>query len=159
MDHHCPVLGECVGLGNHQKFMVMLVWGSILSLYGTLFLLNLKVKPGTQHMFKLALSGVALSLFVCTLGFYISQLYMISKNVTTIEQIGKEPNIYNQGFKKNIQQIFGTSFIWFFIPRKDPFITGFEYVKIKQEWEMQKQLNEAIDNILSTENMIFKEVP
>ncbi|KHN73409.1 putative palmitoyltransferase ZDHHC20 [Toxocara canis] len=36
MDHHCPVLGECIHMHNHKFFMLFLLWASMLCLFAVL---------------------------------------------------------------------------------------------------------------------------
>ena len=164
MDHHCPVLGQCVGLGNYQKFLVMLLWGSILSLYATIFLMS--IHTGRNYtVFRYIFSLITFVLFVTTFSFYIHHLYLVSVNITTIEKLQKAPNIYNKGIKNNIKQIFGTNPIWFFVPRKEPFITGFEYVSQYEEWNLSHNhialnQNDPLQNqIMGNNETMFDPVP
>lgn len=34
MDHHCPVINNCVGWGNYKYFMLLLTWAAIICFYG-----------------------------------------------------------------------------------------------------------------------------
>ena len=125
MDHHCPSLGNCIGLGNHQYFMIMLLWSNILIFY--FIFLILKIKPlfkGIKFYYYFLFMDIIL--FLTILIFYLIQFFQITKNITTFEKIFKNPKIYNLGFKKNLSQIFGNSIINFFIPKKSN-LKGFEW--------------------------------
>ena len=136
MDHHCPVIGQCVGLGNHQKFIVMLLWASIFTFYASYVILSIHTINRKDTVYRFVFAFIALAMFITTFSFYINHLYMISKNITTIEKLQKTPNIYNKGIRNNFKQIFGSNPIWFFIPRNKTFITGFEFVSDYVQWDL-----------------------
>ena len=72
----------------------------------------------------LGVSDVAF--LISVLALYITQLYQISKNITTLERMFQYHNHYNIGLKGNFKQVFGDSYMGFLFPRK-PTLTGIEW--------------------------------
>ena len=125
MDHHCPALGQCVGLGNHQYFMVMLLWAIILDISCLLMVVFMYWHDlEWRILIMLGVSDVAF--LISVLALYITQLYQISKNLTTLERMFQYHNHYNIGLKGNFKQVFGDSYMGFLFPRKST-LTGIEW--------------------------------
>lgn len=36
MDHHCPVINNCVGFGNYKYFVLLLTWAAVMCFYGAI---------------------------------------------------------------------------------------------------------------------------
>ena len=71
MDHHCPVINNCVGWGNYKYFVLLLTWAAIMCLYGGL-------TGVTKYYFVGFL--VFISLFFPSLQVSKFYLFFLSKN-------------------------------------------------------------------------------
>ena len=118
MDHHCPAVGNCVALKNIQPFIVMLIWGVLSCFSLTIFSGILTILDSTiQRYISLVFSVCGVVILIAILSFLIDQLQRAFHNVTTLESILEEPNIYDLGRKENLKQIFGEGKLRFLCPR------------------------------------------
>ncbi|KIJ41139.1 hypothetical protein M422DRAFT_780541 [Sphaerobolus stellatus SS14] len=88
-DHHCPWIGQCVGMWNHKFFINFLMWSPTFTLYVFLSVLILLARrsptsPDPQQIVIIALAGF-FAIFMTTL--FLTQSRFVFLNMTTIEQL------------------------------------------------------------------------
>jgi len=121
MDHHCPWVNNCVGHYNHKYFLGFLAYmcsGSGFVLFVS-FETTLQALSG-RNQSAVFLIGVVLcfSAFVATGLFFSWNLYLVLTNQTTIEFYGnkfsqqgrRRGNPYDLGYRRNLEEVFGTNF-------------------------------------------------
>jgi hypothetical protein len=129
MDHHCPVVGNCVALRNFRAFVAILVWGSIAAFAHGVFC---AVEAGLDGY---RVIGRVLGLFssLCSLmiaihvgGFAGFQIRRALGNETTLEGLGQGLNPYDVGRSANCAQFFGAPLgvLW---PAPNDALSGFEW--------------------------------
>jgi hypothetical protein len=132
MDHHCPAIGRCIGLRNHQTFLVMLHWSSTASFcYAFLSWAAGSMMQTRQSRHVMSLLTILIGvLFLSLLFFLIDQLYRLRRNVTTIEMLENSRSLDNSefdlGVEENFAQMFGRTWYRRWWPRI-PDLCGFEW--------------------------------
>ncbi|XP_074319114.1 putative protein S-acyltransferase 1 [Silene latifolia] len=118
-DHHCPWVGQCIGLRNYRFFILFISSSTFLCIYVFTFsLVNLLRKEGP---FMDSMSDDIVSvMLVCYCfvivwfvgGLTVFHFYLMSSNQTTYENFryryDKDRNPHNLGVMNNLKQIFCT---------------------------------------------------
>ncbi|KYQ89380.1 cell cycle regulator with zn-finger domain [Tieghemostelium lacteum] len=137
MDHHCLWLQNCVGLFNQKYFVLFLWYSSISIIYFFYLLIDRSLEIVSTHalehtlpeidIFQLILLGMLIIVLVVAVITLVSllfnQLWMITKNVTTIEieDAKRKGSVlhykkYDRSILNNYIQIFGDPSIFWLLP-------------------------------------------
>ena len=126
MDHHCPAVGVCISIKNTQSFIVMLNWALVLiitNLFELVLGCILLPKMRTPILIMMLLLFV---LLIAVGAFLHDCLKRATHNVTTLEELADERNVYDMGKRENLNQILGRSKFRMWIPKKNV-MSGFEW--------------------------------
>lgn len=107
LDHHCPWVANCVGVNNQKMFVLLLGCLEVECLFVMLECVGYLARDDKAQFF---VGEILLILYVFIMfwslgGLFLYQVYLVSKNTTTHEQMrklfGATGNPFNVGISRN----------------------------------------------------------
>lgn len=118
-DHHCPWVGQCIGIRNYRFFFLFILFSTFLCIYVFVFSWINILEQKNENTLRKTLSREVLSVILivyCFIavwfvgGLTVFHSYLICTNQTTYENFryryDKNENPHNRGMLANIKKIF-----------------------------------------------------
>jgi hypothetical protein len=140
-DHHCPFVGNTVGLYNYKWFYLTLFFMA-LAVIGFLISLGIYIHRQPTVPWTLLAVGIYIGLFIIPSGgmcIYHTQLMLV--NLTTNEhqnvmrykylfdaEKGRYKNLFNRGFRNNLMDRFFPTESCYILPEEESPLVGEEII-------------------------------